>query len=116
MGDFTAETALALQSHGIPPTIGEVIEQIVDRGWTYWIELVYTDDGPTHLASIMQTKHGIVTTIGRGESVDHMEAIAGALVMILDERRPIVARAVETDTLANPEPTRIPFMATWPYL
>lgn len=94
MDDFTTETAAALRCHRVEPTLADILEHIVENNLTYTVELVYGDDGPEHVATIRDRSRR-PRILALGNSIDPGEALACALVTVLDgQARRVQDRAV----------------------
>lgn len=87
LDDFSLDTVVALRCHHIEPTFADIIDTIIENEWKYTIELIDSDDGLLHVATIRGFWRARFQILGRGHATDLCDALAGAVVAILDERK-----------------------------
>lgn len=79
--EVSSQTAHALRRIGVEPTLADIVEQMVELGWAYTLELRYDgEDGPLHHASIATgsgTRWGVVASVA---DVHNVEAVALAFL------------------------------------
>jgi hypothetical protein len=73
----------ALANAGIDPTFADCVGALIERGWTYALELEYEDDNAFHRVTVSAGHGSAWGVVASAICADHAEALASALVMAI---------------------------------